>query len=58
MCKEMPVIPVNWVVDKKIIIEKMEGLGGGEPQGVADPQKIPLFPNGKVRLNLSRVCEV
>jgi hypothetical protein len=29
MCKEMPVIPVNKVVDPKIIIEKLEGQGGG-----------------------------
>jgi hypothetical protein len=28
MCKEMPVIPVNRVVDKKRIIRKMEGRGG------------------------------
>jgi hypothetical protein len=26
MCKEMPVIPVNRVVDRKIISEKMEGI--------------------------------
>jgi hypothetical protein len=37
MCKEMPVIPVDRVVDKKRIIGKMEGLGGGEAQWVADP---------------------
>jgi hypothetical protein len=36
MCKKMLVTPVNRVVDKKIIIGKMEGQGGGEPQGVAD----------------------
>jgi hypothetical protein len=30
MCKEMPVIPVNKVVDKKRIIRKKEGQGGGE----------------------------
>jgi hypothetical protein len=36
----MPVIPVNRVVDKKIIIgEKMEGRGGGEAQGVAHQKK-------------------
>jgi hypothetical protein len=35
--KEMPVILVNRVVDKKRIIGKMEGQGGGEVQGVADP---------------------
>jgi hypothetical protein len=37
MCKEMPVIPVNRVVDKKRVIGKMEGRGGGEAQGVAAP---------------------
>jgi hypothetical protein len=40
MCKEMPVIPVNRVVDKKRIMGKMEGRGGGEAQEVADPPKI------------------
>jgi hypothetical protein len=40
MCKELPVILVNKVVDPKRIIGKiMEGLGGGEAQGVADPKK-------------------
>jgi hypothetical protein len=39
MCKEMPVILVNRVVDPKRIIKKMEGQGGGEAQGVADPPK-------------------
>jgi hypothetical protein len=40
MCKELPVIPVDKVVDpKRIIRKKMEGLGGGEAQGVADPKK-------------------
>jgi hypothetical protein len=47
MCKEMPVIPVNRVVDPKRIIGKMEGRGGGgEAQEVADPPKNkrkPLF---------------
>jgi hypothetical protein len=38
MCEEMPVIPVNMVVDPKRIIRKMEGRGGGEAQGVADPK--------------------
>jgi hypothetical protein len=42
MCKEMPVIPVNKVLDPKRIIEKMEGRGGGEAQGVTD-QKIGLL---------------
>jgi hypothetical protein len=36
MCKGMQVIPVDRVVDKKRIIQKMEGRGGGEAQGVAD----------------------
>jgi hypothetical protein len=35
--KEMPVILVDRVVDKKRIIGKMEGRGGGEAQGVDDP---------------------
>jgi hypothetical protein len=35
----MPVILVNRVVDKKRMIGKMEGQGGGEAQGVADPPK-------------------
>jgi hypothetical protein len=35
----MPVILVNKVVDPKRIIGKKEGRGGGEAQGVADPQK-------------------
>jgi hypothetical protein len=39
MCKELLVIPVNRVVDMKIKVEKMEGQGGGEAQGVADPNK-------------------
>jgi hypothetical protein len=37
MCKELPAILVNRVVDKKIIIGKMEGPGGGDAQGLADP---------------------
>jgi hypothetical protein len=32
MCKEMPVIPVNRVVNKKRMIGKMESQGGGEAQ--------------------------
>jgi hypothetical protein len=40
MCKELPVIPVNMVVDLERIIRKMEGRGGGEAQGVADPKNI------------------
>jgi hypothetical protein len=42
MCKEMPVIPVDRAVDKKRIIGKMEGQGGGEAQGVADQKKVGL----------------
>jgi hypothetical protein len=41
MCKEMLVIPGNKVVDKKRIIGKRVGLGGGEAQGVADPPPPP-----------------
>jgi hypothetical protein len=40
MYKEMPVILVNRVVDKKGIVGKMEGRGGGEAHGVADPPKM------------------
>jgi hypothetical protein len=39
MCKELPVIPVNKLVNPKRIIRKMVGRGGGEAQGVADPPK-------------------
>jgi hypothetical protein len=37
MHKEMPVFPVNTVVDKKRIIRKNGGQGGQEAQGVAAP---------------------
>jgi hypothetical protein len=54
MCKEMPVIPINKVVDPKKNNQnkKMEGRGGREAQGVADqnnmyinigPRKTLLF---------------
>jgi hypothetical protein len=46
MCKDLPVIPVNKVVDQKRIIGKngrprrRRGTRGrGEAQGVADPKK-------------------
>jgi hypothetical protein len=39
MCKEMPAIPVNKVVDKKRIIQRKEGRGVGGAQGAADPPK-------------------
>jgi hypothetical protein len=39
--KHVPVIPVNRVVHRKRIIGKMEGQGGGEAQGVADPHPHP-----------------
>jgi hypothetical protein len=39
MCKEMPAIPVNRVVDTKRIIRKREGHGGRQAQGVSDPPK-------------------
>jgi hypothetical protein len=35
----MLVIPVNKVVERKESSEKMEGRGGGEAQGNADPTK-------------------
>jgi hypothetical protein len=41
MRKEMLVIPVNRVVDKKRIIIKMEGQGGGGAQRVAAPLPLP-----------------
>jgi hypothetical protein len=40
MFKEMSVIPVNKVTQKNNQ-KKMEGRGGEEAQGVADPQKSP-----------------
>jgi hypothetical protein len=44
MCKELPVILVNKVVDPKRIIGKnIEGRGGVEAQGVADPKKRTLI---------------
>jgi hypothetical protein len=61
MCKEMPVILVNRVVDKKRLIGKMVGQGG-EVQGVADappPKKKSLLRQGiwkqrtYIRSNLS-----
>jgi hypothetical protein len=45
MCKEMPVNPVNRVVDPKRIIGKMEGKAGGQAQGVADPPKMLCQPD-------------
>jgi hypothetical protein len=36
----MPVISVNGMVDKERIIQKMEGQGGGDAQGVTDPKNI------------------
>jgi hypothetical protein len=52
-CKEMPVIPVNRVVDKEILIRKMEGQQGGEEQGVADR---PPPPKKKVTMILTVLC--
>jgi hypothetical protein len=51
MCKKMPVIPVDRVVDKKRIIGKMKGQGGGDAQRVADPKNnnIGPFPHQFVR---------
>jgi hypothetical protein len=42
MCKELTVTSVNRVVDKKIIIGKMEGRGG-KAQGVADQKNVIVF---------------
>jgi hypothetical protein len=39
MYKEMPVIQVDRVVEKKRMIRKMEGQGEGEAQGA---QKVPI----------------
>jgi hypothetical protein len=36
----MPAILVNRVVDKKGIIVKMEGPGGGEAKRVTDPKNV------------------
>jgi hypothetical protein len=36
----MPVIPVNKVMDKKRILGKTEGQGGGKAQGVADKKMV------------------
>jgi hypothetical protein len=39
MCKEMLAIPVNKVVEqKKNSRKKMEGQGGGDAQGAANPK--------------------
>jgi hypothetical protein len=38
MCKEILAIPVDRKVDKKRIIRKTDGRGGGEAQEVADPK--------------------
>jgi hypothetical protein len=38
MGKEMPVILVNRMANKKIIIGKLDGQGGGEAEGVTDPK--------------------
>jgi hypothetical protein len=48
MCKEMQVSLVDRVVDKKRIIGKIEGQGGGEAQGVAETPK--TYPNGKFQI--------
>jgi hypothetical protein len=37
MCKKLPVIWVHRVVDKKRIIGKMEGQGGGRHKGLLTP---------------------
>jgi hypothetical protein len=58
MCKEMPVIPVDRVVDKKRIIEKMEGRGGGQAQRVSDPQKTNvLMERGKFSKRVAQILQ-
>jgi hypothetical protein len=54
----MPVISVNRVVDLKRIIRKMEGRGGVEAQGVADPQKrssLIIWPTSVINKKLPKV---
>jgi hypothetical protein len=48
MGKEMPVILVNGVSNKKRIIGKMESRGGGEAQEVTDPKKGPALVSIRV----------
>jgi hypothetical protein len=36
MCKEMPVFPVNRMLDTKTMIKEIEGYGGDEAQREAD----------------------
>jgi hypothetical protein len=62
MCKEMPVIPVNMKLDKKRMIGKIEGQGGGEAQGVAD-QGCQIFlgtrhQNGENVPNCHKICKM
>jgi hypothetical protein len=45
MYKEMPVSLVNRVEDRKRVLEKLEGQGVGEAQGVADTPKKSQFFN-------------
>jgi hypothetical protein len=54
MCKEMMVILVNRVVDKK----KMEGQGGAEAQGVADKKSFEFvrLPKNVARVSKTKLC--
>jgi hypothetical protein len=51
----MPVILADRLVDKKRIIGKMEGRGGGEAQGVADQKKSCDFPEIKIFIFTGKV---
>jgi hypothetical protein len=53
----MPVIPVNRVVDKTSIIGKMEGQGGGEAQGVAEPPSIQKEGSALVCTYVKNICK-
>jgi hypothetical protein len=44
MCKEMLVIPVNMVVDKKRITRKMEGRGEERHKGSLTKKPIQVHP--------------
>jgi hypothetical protein len=54
MHKEMPVIPVNRVVDKKRITRKREGRGGGDAQVSLTPKNPKYF---KISVKI-RICNV
>jgi hypothetical protein len=60
MCKEMPVIPINRVVDTKRMIRKMVGRRGGEAQGVAhwaDSWQLERLSNRPLELD-TNICSI